>query len=429
MRHNNFLEDQGVYTIDWTDPPVYMQFDRLRWDRYGGLGAEVTVWVTEPIETKIHSAHATISTSDGRAKLAKHCQTRAPEVAADWLAVTDAACIEVRDAFRRGEPAIRIVDAPDVELGESQLRDVQTSDPVLPRNELTIAFGDGDTGKSMAALLFGSIMHTGRNDLAGLEVPDNRPVKVAYADWETSAATQKARLKRMFGDFYPKDLLYVPGAGLSLPDSVDRFRRIIREHRVGYLIVDSIAYACGGPPEDAAVASGFLNALQQLGLGKRLGVLAIAHVTKADAKASTDKPFGSAFWSNSARMTWYMRRNEGHAERYSLGMFCKKHNLGPRSRSIGLTLDYADGGLAFGRTEVTGDAALAIGERLSLRVQRALLDAKQAMTYVEIADALDADPKVVAETCRRGLGTMFTKVPGEGREVRVGLVTKGLEVA
>ena len=428
MNQLGFDVAAGIYTV-WTEDGISIEFDRLRWDRYGSLGAEVSVTVTVPEERQLFSAHATLTTIDGRQKLTKHLDSRAPEYGMLWPDLVETACVRVRNHFRLGEPAVLIADAPDVELGAAQLRDVKTGDTVLPRNEFAIALGDGDTGKSMASLLFGSIMHTGRNDLAGFEVPDNRLVRVAYADWETSAATQKARLKRMFGEFYPKDLVYVPGAGLSLPDSVDRFRRIIRQHRVGYLIVDSIAYACGGPPEDASVASGFLNALQQLGLGKSLGVLAIAHVTKADAKAATDKPFGSAFWHNSARMTWYMRRNEGTAERYSLGMFCKKNNLGPRSRSIGLTLDYRDGGLVFGRTEVTGDAALAIGERLSVRVHRALLDAKQPMTYAQLGDELDADPKVVAETCRRGLGTMFAKVPSEGREVRIALVTKALEVA
>ncbi len=420
----NLDHDQGAYSVWWNDPPVHMSFDRLRWDRYGALGGEVTVRLVEPIEAMIHSAHATITTTDGRAKLAKHCQSRAPEVVADWLALTDAACIRVRDAFRIGEPAVLMSNVPDVEPGQAQLRDSQSGDPVLPRNELIIAFGDGDTGKSMFALFAGGLMQTGRSDLAGFEVPDGKPVRVAYADWETSAATQKARLRRMFGEFYPKDMVYIPGAGISLPDSVDRFRRIIREHRINYLIIDSIAYACGGPPEDASVASGFLNALQQLGLGKSLGVLAIAHVTKADAKSSTDKPFGSAFWGNSARMTWYLRRNEGHGERYSIGMFNKKHNLGPRSRSIGLTLDYSDGGLVFGRTDAVGDAALAVGERLSLRIHRALIEAKQAMSYAQLADVLDADPKVVAETCRRGLGTMFTKVPNDSREVRIGVLIR-----
>ncbi|MDQ3690000.1 MAG: AAA family ATPase [Chloroflexota bacterium] len=429
MNALNFDHEQGAYSVWWDDPPVHMQFDRLRWDRYGALGGEVTVRLLEPVETLVHSAHATLTTTDGRTKLAKHCQTRSPEAGVDWLAMTDAACIRVRDAFRIGKPAIRMENVTDVEPGEAQLRDSLTGDPILPRNELVIAFGDGDTGKSMVALFAAGIMQTGRSDLAGFEVPDGKPIRVGYADWETSAGTQKARLRRMFGEFFPKDMVYIPGAGLSLPDSVDRFRRIIREHRLNYLIIDSIAYACGGPPEDASVASGFLNALQQLGLGKSLGVLAIAHVTKADAKASADKPFGSAFWANSARMTWYMRRNEGHGEQYSVGLFNKKHNLGPRSRSIGLTLDYSDGGLVFGRTDAANDAALAVGERLSLRVHRALIEAKQAMSYAQLADALDADPKVVAETCRRGLGTMFTKVPSEGREVRIGLMTKTLEVA
>jgi hypothetical protein len=423
----NFDHEHGTYSVWWDEPSVHMQFDRLRWDRYGALGGEVTVRLVEPIEAMIHSAHATITTTDGRAKLAKHCQSRAPGVVADWLALTDAACIRVRDAFRIGEPAVLMSNVPDVEPGQAQLRDVQTGDTVLPLNEFTIAFGDGDTGKSMFALMCGSIMQAGRSDVAGLEVPDGKSIRVGYGDWETSASTQKARLRRMFGEFYPKDLLYIPGAGLSLSDSVDRFRRIIREHRINYLIIDSIAYACGGPPEDASVASGFLNALQQLGLGRSLGVLAIAHVTKADAKASTDKPFGSAFWANSARMTWYLRRNEGHGERYSIGMFNKKHNLGPRSRSIGLTLDYSDGGLVFGRTDAASDAALAVGERLSLRIHRALLEATKAMTYAQLADVLDADPSVIKETCRRGLGTMFSKVPSEGREVRIGLLAKALE--
>ncbi len=408
------------YSCSWPGLPedIVILFDRLRMDRYGQLGAEVTAYIGD---RRLHSAWATITTTEGRSKLAGRLEKVEPE--ASWQEMVEAGCVAVRNHFRQGEPAILMADAPDVDTDAAQLRDAHTGDPILAANELTIAFGDGDTGKSMVALLFASIIHDGRSDLAGLEVP-GRPVKVAYADWETSAATQKARLRRMFGEFYPKDLVYIPGAGLSLPDSVDRFQRIIREHRVGYLIIDSIAYSCGGPPEEAAVASGFLNALQQLGLGRSLGVLAIAHVTKADAKSSTDKPFGSAFWANSARMTWYLRRNEGHRDQYSVGMFCKKHNLGPRSRSIGLTLDYSDGGLVFGRTDAVNDAALAVGERLSLRVHRALLDGKQPMTYAQLADLLDADPKVVAETCRRGLGTMFTKVPTESREVRIGVLIR-----
>jgi hypothetical protein len=410
----------GAYSV-WFDglPDTFtFDFDRLRWDRYGQLGAEVTVYLGEQ---QLHSAWATITTTDGRAKLAGRLEKVSLD--ADWQQMVETACVEVRNRHRLGEPPITMADAPDVELGQAQLRDSARGDVILPANELTIAFGDGDTGKSMLALLFGAIIHTGRTDLAGLDVPDNRPMRVAYADWETSAGTQKARLRRMFGEFYPKDLLYIPGGGLALTDSIDRFRRIIREHRIGYLIVDSIAYACGGPPEDASVASAFHNALQQLGMGSTLGVLAIAHVTKADTKASTERPFGSAFWHNSARMTWYLRRNEGHGERYGVGMFCRKHNLGPRSASVGLTLDYANGGLTFTRTDPLNDAGLAGNETLGVRIHRLMLTNKGLpMTYADIAEALDEDAKVVAETCRRAIGSgMFVHGPNEGRERTIAL--------
>ena len=133
----------GIYTV-WTEH-VSFEFDRLRWDRYHQLGAGVTVTVTFPAERQIHSAWATLTTTDGRAKLAKHLATRESEQ--DWPELVETACVRVRNHFRLGEPALLMEAAPDVELGEAQLRDSQSGDTVLPRNEFAVAFGDGDTGK------------------------------------------------------------------------------------------------------------------------------------------------------------------------------------------------------------------------------------------------------------------------------------------
>jgi hypothetical protein len=121
-------------------------------------------------------------------------------------------------------------------------------------------------------------------------------------------------------------------------------------------------------------------------------------------------------------MSWYLKRNEGHGDRYSIGMFCKKHNLGPRSRSVGLTLDYANDGLLFSRSEVASDAGLAVAERLSVRIERALRDAKRALTYGDLADLLDADRESVKTTCNRLIGSgQIVKAPGTGRETHVAL--------
>ena len=37
-----------------------------------------------------------------------------------------------------------------------------------------------------------------------------------------------------------------------LAEDVDRLRRYIRQHDIGYVVVDSVALACDGPPEAAA---------------------------------------------------------------------------------------------------------------------------------------------------------------------------------
>jgi hypothetical protein len=43
------------------------------------------------------------------------------------------------------------------------------------------------------------------------------------------------------------------------------------------------------------------------------------------------------------------------------------------------------------------------------------------MAYTALADVVDADAKVVAETCLSNRETTFTKVPTDGRGVRTGL--------
>jgi len=61
------------------------------------------------------------------------------------------------------------------------------------------------------------------------------------------------------------------------------------------VILDSVAFACEGPPEAAETAAAYYWALRLLGVGST----SIAHITKAEG--GDQKPFGSAFWHNGAR--------------------------------------------------------------------------------------------------------------------------------
>src|SRR5439155_20598096 len=107
------------------------------------------------------------------------------------------------------------------------------------------------------------------------------------------------------------------------------------EQRIAYAVVDSVALACDGPPEEAQVALSFFQALSRLEVGSGL----LAHVNRT---GDTDKPFGSAFWHNSARATWYVERVQEIGETHlDLGLYQRKINDCPPSPPLGIRFAFS----------------------------------------------------------------------------------------
>jgi hypothetical protein len=99
-----------------------------------------------------------------------------------------------------------------------------------------------------------------------------------------------------------------------------------QRYGINYWIIDSVAFAVGVGAETSEAATSCYAALRQVGVG---GSLSIAHTTKKVAKADRgkEKPFGSVFWHNGARMTWLatpLLRRQGFA---SVQLDCRKSNL------------------------------------------------------------------------------------------------------
>ncbi len=72
-----------------------------------------------------------------------------------------------------------------------------------------------------------------------------------------------------------------------------------------------------------------------------IGSLHVAHISKADG--SDQKPFGSAFWHNGARATWYVKRAEGDSDeaRVTIALYNRKANLGPLRPAIGYEITFS----------------------------------------------------------------------------------------
>ena len=130
-------------------------------------------------------------------------------------------------------------------------------------------------------------------------------MSVAFFDWELAAEDHRVRLEKLFPDGMPR-LLYAR-CERPLVAEADRLRGIVRDEGVEFCVYDSVALACDGAPEAAEVAGAYFRSVRQIGGGS----LHLAHINKSDS--GDKKPFGSAFWHNLARATWFIKAAESNS--------------------------------------------------------------------------------------------------------------------
>jgi hypothetical protein len=382
------------------DLGITFEVDRLRRER-GELNGELLVGCKLPGARTVNGngtmsiADLNFSSAQARTTRAKHLAKLCSIPSLDMEVLVEEFCQRVLQADRDGQPGVYLhtLARPDRENDSVGIHGL-----ILPKRHPSIIFGDGGAVKSYLGLY-----------LAGTLANDGIPT--ALLDWELSGEDHRDRLERLFGHAMPK-ILYVR-CERPLVHEVDRLRRMVREKGIAYSIFDSVAYACGGAPESAEIAGAYFRAVRQIGGGS----LPIAHVNKSET--SDQKPFGSIFWSNSARSTWYAQRAEETPDGsiIRLGLFNRKSNLGPLRQPVGYTVTFTEDQTIFRRSEVADNPDLA--SKLSVRQRMTSLLRKGAMAADAIAAEIDADVETVRRTVRR-YKNQFTVIEGG----RVGLLTK-----
>jgi hypothetical protein len=327
--------------------------------------------------------------------LAERSNTTKQEI--DWVGLLEEFCQHVHAAERRGQPAVSLRDLPRPDPGDMlDLHGLR----LLLRHPVVL-FGDGGSPKSYLSLYLAG-------ELA------QRGYAVGLFDWELAGEDHRDRLERLFGADMP-DVKYVR-CDRPITAEADRLRRIVREEQLQYAVFDSVSFACGGPPEAGEAATSYYRAVRQIGIGS----LNIAHISKAEG--GDQKPFGSAFWHNGARATWYaeVADNAPTNHQITVGLYNRNANLGPLRPPVGFSLTFDADRTVFERVNVADVEKLAA--KLSMSERMAHLLRRSPMTIAAIADELEAKADTVEKTSKRS--QRFARVPGPDGIYRIALAER-----
>jgi RecA-family ATPase len=194
----------------------------------------------------------------------------------------------------------------------------------IPHRCVTLLYGDGGTGKSLAALQLCFAAATGTSWL-GMPCDPGRSLFITAEDEMDELHRRAAAIMRGTG-FFPSDcdglhlaslngqdaVLAAPNPKTGLMEPTALFRRVratIERIRPGVVVLDTLADIFGGDEIKRVQARQFIQLLQ--GLASRadwdLSVIVLGHPSVAGMNSGAGSS-GSTAWSNSVRSRLYLER-------------------------------------------------------------------------------------------------------------------------
>jgi len=325
-----------------------------------------------------------------------------------WTAHINIATSMIRNAYLMSDDAVQLADVDPVVAHRGFL-----VAPFLPAHQPSIFFGDGEAGKTFQAYLL-ALCVAHKMAYLKFDVPAEHG-RVMIVDYETDKETAKVRLLRLLKGLslgWPQDrLIYWGARGISLPAQKEAIKRRVLEDDVRLLVIDSAAAACGEPRNEQEVLA-YFNALAYIGVTS----LTIAHVSHGDGtQRQRYKPFGSVFWHNAARSTWYVTRVQGGGADMEVGLINRKMSNGPRHKPLAVTMKFDDSDpLGSIRVETaSGDDVPEIRNELPLP--------QRFMTLLRVGERVGrTEPHTTEELCAQSWVS-----EDAGKRVLTGLERKG----
>ena len=398
---------QHVYT--WEQYALTVSLDQLAYEK-DGLHCEIDVVFEYPGESvyKYGPAKLNLSATRTITTLCSHLDKR---FRFDWITVMDMISRLAILHEREGEPFENLSDLKDSLPPAWLLR------PLVIENETTILFGDGGVGKSTLALATLMSIQSGKTILG---TAPRRLLKGLYLDWEASSISQA---RRLFGfikghNLDSLDVQYLRCV-TPLHEMTNQLVKRIGEENIGFIVVDSVAGACGGETEKAENAIKLFNAIGTL----KISALLLAHVTKSNDVSQ--KPFGSTYWHNLARSTVEVKQTRDYDENsIHLMLLHRKNNYGILDSPIGLSIQFDDDKIVVGHEDPSSRQEFSKELRVSDQIYNVLMTGSK--TINEIAELTDLKKETVGRTLQRNVRLFVSDgAPTKNEEKTWSLINKG----
>lgn len=406
-----------IVRVPSEEGPIRFDFDRIMRSS-GAMECELTVSHMNPAaESEPYGLRINLLSPSARSALETALGKQFGK-AVNWTTLVSTAFARVRTTHNELDRTTHVSALPEMENPEFLI------DTLLPEESDTIIFGDGSSGKTYLAYSMALEIATG-GAFCGHRVKRGA---VLILDYETGAKMAKLRLRRlMLGIGLDPALLgelpihYLDAEGVPLPELKDAIRATIDRHDIKLMIIDSAGDACGGEPEKAGVVLSYFNACMELKCTR----LHIAHVTNAEMEVSAKRPFGSRYWHNRARRTWFVKRDqEEETDIIDIGLICRKVNDGRLPKPLAFQVAFTgDAGPVRLRAEDFREVvAFEKDQAHADRVASFLAGASGPMLIADIAKETGLDGGQVRVILNRKKGKMFTLISKDGAQNRWALL-------
>ena len=391
-------ESINSYLFTWEAEQITAKVGMINAHKSGIVDAEITVKTTRPGYGS-HLAHSSINIakSRGRQDLVKVLSSRIADI--DWSTAIDQVCLGSLERIRKGELVDDIDTCQDVQAPEYLIY------PFIPKDQPTIFYGDSGTGKSYLVLYLAMSAIINKQDCPGNIQPKGK-ITPLILDWETSRDEVAWRLHLLTKGNGNVDLhLKYRRCAMPLVDDLEQIQETIRDIKANFIIMDSLALACGGELNSAEPVIKFYAACRKL----KTTILIVAHIGKGTGSSGAGV-YGSAFFKHYARSVWEINsRLQDNITK--LGIIHKKVNNSSLHTSVALKL-------VFNKdendrlTEVNVEQGIELPATVSSKNPDkiiALLKEKGPLTARDILSLTDI----------KSLGTILTRMKDQGRLVQL----------